>query len=85
MYPIPLFRLTFNEAHILMENIKGRDKADLLLHIETLYENASDEILQRSALSLLKKIASISEKEYAIISNDAIEGKLIYPPNYMIE
>ena len=85
IYSTPYFRLTFNEAHILMENIKGRSKTELLFHLETLYEAESDQILTDSTLSLIKKIASLSENEYANLVNDATQGKVLYPPNYMIE
>lgn len=85
IYFVPFFRLTFNEANILMENIKGRDKAELLFHLENLYRNSSDEILEKSTLSLLKKIANLSENEYARLTSDALDGRILYPPNYYID
>jgi len=84
IYSVPFFRLTFNEANILMENIKGRDKSELLFQLENLYRNSSDEILEKSTLSLLKKIANLSENEYARLTSDALDGRILYPPNYYI-
>lgn len=84
IYFVPFFRLTFNEANILMENISGKDKTNLLIHLEKLSENTTDEILRRSAISLLKKIALLSEEEYARLIADASKGLVLYPPNYLL-
>lgn len=85
MYSTQYFRLTFNEANIFMENYKGRDKASLLIHLEKLSENSYDEILRHSTISLLKKIVTLSDHEYAKLVNDAIQDRVLYPPNYFIE
>ena len=85
IYSSVYFRLTFNEANIFMENYKGRDKASLLIHLENLSENSYDEILRHSTISLLKKIATLSDDQYAKLVNDASQEHILYPPNYFIE
>lgn len=85
IYSTSYFRLTFNEANIFMENFKGRDKASLLIHLEKLSENTYDDILRQSTISLLKKIVMLSDDEYAILVNDAMQDRVLYPPNYLIE
>ena len=85
IYSYQYFRLTFNEANIFMENYKGRDKASLLIHLEKLSENSYDEILRHSTISLLKKIVTLTDDEYAKLVNDAVQDHVLYPPNYFIE
>lgn len=78
------FRLSFNEVNILMENISGVDKTTLVISLQNLSENASDELLKCDTINLSQKISGLTESQFARLQSDAKAGRLVYPPGYML-
>lgn len=78
------FRLSFNEVNILMENISGVDKTTLVINLQNLSENASDELLKRDAINLSQKISGLTESQFTRLQADAKAGRISYPPGYML-
>lgn len=78
------FRLSFNEANILMENIKGMDKSTLVLRLKELSKTVSDVILKESTVSLLHKIANLTDEEFDKLKKEAALNHITYPPNFTL-
>ena len=79
------FRLTFNEANILAINITNLNHSGLILKLQELIKNTTDETLRESTLSLLQKVTTLSEEEFLTLKRDIEQGVVSYPPNYMLK
>ena len=74
--------LTFNEANIIMENIKDLSKNALMVRLKELGDNAADPLLKSNARTLLWKIGQLSDKDYSRLRDAASRQELLFPPNF---
>ncbi len=81
--PILTKALTFNECHIIIENIfRYKEKSKFIGRLHTLIANTEDESLLRDLQNLEVKVKTMSSSEYQKMREDADEGKLLFPPFY---
>lgn len=85
MFSTQHFRLTFNEANILTVNIINLGQPDFILKLQELIKSTTDETLKEATVSLLQKIANLTSEEYIQLKQDIKQGKVSYPPNYMLK
>lgn len=77
-------QLTFDESHILAENIKGTTKKTFLSRLQRLYENTDDNTLKYSISYLSRKIIDLSPSEFLLLQKAASEEGILFPPNYTL-
>lgn len=83
--PNLMTRLSFNECHIVIENIvRTRDKAFFLKRLQLLSANTKDPCLVKDLETLYEKIAVLSDDEFQTLRRDAEQNQILFPPNYAL-
>ena len=83
--PVFTWRLTFNECHIVMENIMHcKEKSNFLVRLKTLQANTKDITLKQDILSLYNKIFNLNDDDYQVLRQDAENANVVFPPNYTV-
>lgn len=78
-------RLTFNEAHIVIENVsRFQEKAKFLSYLNTLMHNTKDPCLLRDLRALSEKIKPLTGDQYQTLRKEADQSYVIFPPNYLL-
>ena len=85
MFSTQHFRLTFNEANILTVNIMNLSHPNFIIKLQELIKSTTDETLREATVSLLQKVANLTSEEYLLLQQDIKQGKVSYPPNYMLK
>lgn len=83
-------RLTFDEANIVLMNIRPEHNANSIsfpefqYRLENLLRHTPDSCLAGSIRSLQEKIRFMSNREFEQLYRDSMTGKIMSPENYQL-
>ena len=79
-------RFDFNEANILKQNLfsASDNKNILLLRLQNVHLNTKEPFLQKSVLSLIKKVECLDDREVKRIYYDIVKNRFIVTSNYKV-
>ena len=77
-------RLTFNEATILIENIRELTLPQLIERMTQLEKNTKDPGLRADVHNILWMLKKLTLSDYDRLYQSASAGRLVFPENYLL-